>query len=159
MATKKKNKKKATTSKKGATKKSKLAKKRATLKKPTKKKAAPRKAVAKAKTLQGTASGKAASPGISETLKKRPSRSSRAFSRDAFSRDTTEPLSGSGDLQGLSRIESADSESVDELADEGNAFEAGVVAGVEDAGERGNREVRTREVPEDDVPEEYLDKD
>jgi len=59
----------------------------------------------------------------------------------------------------LSRIESADSESVDELADEGNAFEAGVVAGVEDAGERGNREVRTREVPEDDVPEEYLDKD
>jgi len=147
----------------GASKKLKLALKRTTAKKPAKKKAAPSKATAKTKTktksLKQTASGKAATAGINETLKKRPPRSARAFSRDTGSRETTEPLSGSGDLQGLSRIESADSESVDELADEGNAFEAGVVAGVEDAGERGNREVRTREVPEDDVPEEYLDKD
>jgi hypothetical protein len=34
-----------------------------------------------------------------------------------------------------------------------------VVSGVEDAGNRGVKEVRTREVPEDDVPEEYLDKE
>jgi hypothetical protein len=54
-------------------------------------------------------------------------------------------------------VESADSESVDELLEEGNAFEAGVVAGVEDSGRREGKEVRTREVPEDDVPEEYLD--
>lgn len=65
----------------------------------------------------------------------------------------------SGDLQGLSDVETADSESVDELVEEGNAFEAGIVKGVEDAGGRGTREVTTREVPEDDVPGEYLDQD
>ena len=63
----------------------------------------------------------------------------------------------SGDLQGLSRIEEADSESVDELVEEGNAFEADVVSGVERAGNEEGREVRTHEVPEDDVPGEYLD--
>jgi DNA-nicking Smr family endonuclease len=65
----------------------------------------------------------------------------------------------SGDLQGLSRLEAADSESVDELIAEGNAFEADVVAGVESAGDADDKEVRTHEVPEDDVPEEYLDKE
>lgn len=65
----------------------------------------------------------------------------------------------SGDLEGLSDVESADSESVDELLEEGNAFEAGVVSGVEDSREREGQEVRTREVPEDDVPQEYLDQD
>jgi hypothetical protein len=65
----------------------------------------------------------------------------------------------SGDLQGLSNIEAADSESVDELIEEGNAFEADVVAGVERAGDADEKEVRTHEVPEDDVPAEYLDKE
>ena len=65
----------------------------------------------------------------------------------------------SGDLEGLSRAEQADSESVDELVEEGNVFEAGAVAGVEEADDEDNREVHTHEVPEDDVPEEYLDKD
>ena len=65
----------------------------------------------------------------------------------------------SGDLQGLSRRELADSESVDELLEEGNAFEAGVVAGVQKADDTDEQEVRTHEVPEDDVPDEYLDKD
>jgi hypothetical protein len=64
-----------------------------------------------------------------------------------------------GDLQGLSAIEGADSESVSELLDEGNAFEAGVVEGVENVDDHEEREVHTHEVPEDDVPEEYLDKD
>jgi len=63
------------------------------------------------------------------------------------------------DLQGLSDTADADSESVDELLEEGNAFEAEVVEGVEDASEADQGEVRTHEVPEDDVPEEYLDKD
>jgi hypothetical protein len=63
----------------------------------------------------------------------------------------------SGDLQGLSRAQQADSESVDELVEEGNLFEAGAVAGVEEADNADEREVRTREMPEDDVPEEYLD--
>ena len=39
----------------------------------------------------------------------------------------------SGDLQGLSSVECADSESVDELLEEGNAFEAKVVKSLEDA--------------------------
>jgi hypothetical protein len=65
----------------------------------------------------------------------------------------------SGDLQGLSNVESVDSESVNELLEEGNAFEADVVMGVEDAGDAEGREVRTHEVPEDDVPGEYLDKE
>jgi len=36
-------------------------------------------------------------------------------------------------------------------------FEADAVTGVEDAGGAAEKEVRTHEVPEDDVPEEYLD--
>ena len=79
----------------------------------------------------------------------------------AFSSDMPETRSGgqSGDLQGLSGVESADSESVDELLEEGNAFEADVVTGVEDADNADEREVRTHEVPEDDVPGEYSDEE
>ncbi|MEI9969747.1 MAG: hypothetical protein WDM87_14410 [Terracidiphilus sp.] len=75
--------------------------------------------------------------------------------------DLSPDVSGleSGDLEGLSNEESADSESVDELLEEGNAFEAGIVAGIEDSRNREGQEVRTREVPEDDVPQEYLDPD
>jgi len=62
----------------------------------------------------------------------------------------------SGADQGLSNAPIADSESVEELVDEGNAFEAAAVEGVEDAKEPGVSEVHTREVPEDDVPAEYL---
>jgi hypothetical protein len=61
----------------------------------------------------------------------------------------------SGSLQGLSDIGVADSESVDELIEEGNAFEAEVVKGVEDAPDADQEEVHTHELPEDDVPEEY----
>jgi hypothetical protein len=42
-----------------------------------------------------------------------------------------------------------------ELVEEGNAFEAESVEGVEDAKPPDVSEVRTREVPEDDVPAEY----
>lgn len=65
----------------------------------------------------------------------------------------------SGDLQGLSNREGADSESVGELLEEGNAFEAEVVKGIEDVPDADEGEVRTHEVPEDDVPDEYLQKD
>jgi hypothetical protein len=128
-----------------------------TPKKSAKKKAAQNKSVAERKDLgQKAISRKAAGAGIGKTRKKSQGRNALAFPPDA-----PESRSGeqSGDLQGLSNVESADSESVDELIEEGNAFEAGVVAGVEDAGERGEREVRTQEVPEDDVPGEYLEKD
>jgi hypothetical protein len=59
----------------------------------------------------------------------------------------------------LSRVENSDSESVEELVEEGNVFESGAVAGVEEADNEDEREVHTRELPEDDVPEEYLEKD
>ncbi|MDP9267103.1 MAG: hypothetical protein M3P27_02105 [Acidobacteriota bacterium] len=57
----------------------------------------------------------------------------------------------------MSNVAGADSESVDELLEEGNAFEADAVAGVEAADDADEKEVRTHEVPEDDVPREYLD--
>jgi hypothetical protein len=63
----------------------------------------------------------------------------------------------SGDLQGLSGVEGAASESVEELLEEGNAYEADIVKGVEDAQNADENEVETHEVPEDDIPEEYLD--
>jgi hypothetical protein len=63
----------------------------------------------------------------------------------------------SGDLQQIPDLADADSESVEELLEEGNSFEAGVVEGAEDAETPDVSEVTTREVPEDDVPEEYLD--
>jgi len=66
---------------------------------------------------------------------------------------------GAGDLQGLSNRPTANSESVGELLEEGNAFEAEAVEGVEGAPDADQGEVRTHEVPEDDVPQEYLEKD
>jgi hypothetical protein len=65
----------------------------------------------------------------------------------------------SGDLQGLSRRALVDSESVEELVEEGQAREAAAISGVEDAPDPDEAEVRTRQVPEDDVPEEYTDED
>jgi hypothetical protein len=63
----------------------------------------------------------------------------------------------SGDTQGLSDVEEAGSESVLELTEEGQSFEAEVISGVEDAPDPDVAEVHTREVPEDDVPSEYQD--
>ena len=45
------------------------------------------------------------------------------------------------------------------MLEEGNAFEAEAVEGVEGALDADQGEVKTHEVPEDDVPQEYLDKD
>jgi hypothetical protein len=61
----------------------------------------------------------------------------------------------SGDIQDLSNIADADSESVTELVEEGNAFEADAIDGSESAENPEVSEVRTRQVPEDDVPPEY----
>lgn len=66
---------------------------------------------------------------------------------------------GGGDFGGVSVVEGVGSESADELLEEGQTFEAGIVSGVEDAPDADQGEVRTREVPQDDVPEEYDDKD
>jgi hypothetical protein len=158
MAAKKKTRKKSTRSKTSAARKVRPAKKRGQKRKATKKlakkKAAPNKA--KNKSLKKKTRGKTVSAPNKETRKKRPGRSEAAFSGEALGPGTG---GQSGDLQGLTNVEGADSESVDELIEEGNAFEAGVVSGVEDADNADGGEVHTREVPEDDVPGEYLDED
>jgi len=153
MPKKKTKKKKHTKLKKTALKKTAASKRKPVKKKATKKlakkKAAPKKklvlkrAAVKTKAISKKGIGKKTEGAKPASAFKKPSRSAVQ----------------SGDLQGLSNVEAADSESVGELIEEGNAFEAEVVAGVEDAGSRVEREVRTHEVPEDDVPGEYLDKD
>jgi hypothetical protein len=159
MATKKRSKKtsKSKGTARGKASPKKLARKARTPKKSAKKKVAQNKSVAKKKDL-----GKRAIRGKSANAAKRNTRK-KSQGGDALAPFLETPTSRlgeqSGDLQGLSNVESADSESVDELIEEGNAFEAGVVDGVEEAGDRGEREVHTREVPEDDVPGEYLDED
>ena len=136
----------------------KLAKKRVTPKrKLARKKAAPKKAAVKTKVGgKKTTGGKTAG-----ALKKQVRSKSQSVDTVAFALDGLGARSGeqSGDLQGLSNVQGADSESVDELLEEGNAFEADVVKGVEDAGDADETEVHTHEVPQDDVPGEYLNKE
>ncbi len=64
-----------------------------------------------------------------------------------------------GDTQGLPKIPVGDNDSVEELLEEGQTFEAEILEGVENAGDADKSEVRTRQLPADDVPEEYLEKD
>jgi|HubBroStandDraft_6_1064221.scaffolds.fasta_scaffold1022475_1 hypothetical protein len=131
--------------------------KRKAARKPAKRKTA---AQSKSATKRNSLSKKAATrKSASSATKKTPKSSQPREQRISYRQP--EPHSGdlSGDLQGLSDVEGADSESVDELLEEGNAFEAGVVEGVEASEGHGEKEVHTREVPEDDVPGEYLDEE
>ena len=65
----------------------------------------------------------------------------------------------SGDTQGLSGSPRVDSESVEELMEEGQSFEAEVLNGIERVPDPDEGEIQTEEVPEDDVPEEYRDRE
>jgi len=58
----------------------------------------------------------------------------------------------SGDLQGLPRSIDVDSESVEELIEEGQSFEADAISGVENAPDADQGEVRVHERPEDELP-------
>jgi len=62
----------------------------------------------------------------------------------------------SGDTQGLSQIADAADESVEELADTDQAYEAEAVSGIEDAADHPERAVRTSEdrARSDDIPPE-----
>jgi hypothetical protein len=80
----------------------------------------------------------------------------------AASRDSEGPADSagqSGDTQGLSDVAEAGPESVEELLEEGQAFEAEAIGGVQDAPDADVAEVHTRQFPEDDVPSEYLGND
>jgi hypothetical protein len=161
MAAKRKTKKKQTKSKK-TTKNLTSAKKSARRKASAKKKAArkrpvQKKAAVKTKTFTKKAAGKKKVSAVRSQARDNDQIVDTA--RFSLGNSRARSAGQSGDLQGLSSVEGADSESVDELLEEGNAFEADVVTGVEDAGDAGEKEVRTHEVPEDDVPGEYLDKE
>jgi hypothetical protein len=123
------------------------------------KKPAQRKVTPKNKLAKKKAAPKKAELKTKADRKKTTGEKSHSVETVAFALEGLGARSGeqSGDLQGLSNVEGADSESVDELLDEGNAFEADVVKGVEDAEDDDEAEVRTHEVPQDDVPREYLD--
>jgi hypothetical protein len=123
-------------------------KKTARRKKPVKGRPTPRRKPARARRKRAEAARRGGRPARSEPI----------------TRSATRGLGGeaagqSGDTEGISRAELADSESVEELLEEGQAFEAGIVSGVENAPDADKGGVRTRQVPEDDVPQEYLDKD
>jgi hypothetical protein len=64
-----------------------------------------------------------------------------------------------GDTQGLSDVAETDSESVQELLEEGQALEAELISGLENTPEGEAVRVRTKQVPEDDVPLEYRNQD
>jgi hypothetical protein len=139
MATKKTKRKKATSHKSGKSKKnakSKLVVKKKTTKKP------------------GTKS-------MPKRARSKPRGHADTLDLVSFGRRGLGARSGgqSGDTQGISAGADVDSESVEELLEEGQSYEAEVVEGVENAPDPDQGEVRTREVEEDDVPEEYRDKD
>ncbi|HEX4997398.1 MAG TPA: hypothetical protein VFY29_04190 [Terriglobia bacterium] len=59
----------------------------------------------------------------------------------------------------MSRIPDVDSESVEELVEEGQFYEAEVVSGVENAPDPDQAPLRVHERPEDDIREEYSGED
>src|SRR5271157_4432641 len=133
------------------------------------KKAAPRKTLAARKPAtnkravkpKASATKKAGAKTAAGASRKRIQGKGQSANFGPFGNETVKARSAgqSGSLQGLSDAAGADSESVDELIEEGNAFEGGVVSGVEAADRADEQEVHTHEVPEDDVPGEYLDQD
>jgi hypothetical protein len=92
-------------------------------------------------------------------MKKRDDEGIRTYEIVPAAREGLGPDSAgqSGDTQGLSDLEEADSESVEELLQEGQSFEAEVISGIQNAPDADVSEVHTRQVPEDDVPTEYDD--
>jgi hypothetical protein len=133
-------KKKKTAKKKVASKARKPAAKKAAKQKKTARPKKPAKKAARPKKLVKKAAG-------------RPSRSPSSGPNEALPM-MKGPGSGSagqsGDLEGLSDVENADSESVEELVEEGQDFEAEIVGAVENAHDPDEGELAT-EVPEDDL--------
>jgi hypothetical protein len=154
MARKKPARKKKAVSRKKTTPKKPAARKTVAAKKRPAKKAAARKSVAKKKP----AVKKKSAPKKKLAAKKTSRRREEVTNPVTPSgRRGLGPESGgqSGDTQGLSRRSYDDSESVEELIEEGQYLEAEAVSGVENAPDADHGAVRTRQFPEEDVPEEY----
>jgi hypothetical protein len=157
MARKKPARKKKAVSRKKPTLKKSAARRAPFARKKTVKRAAPKRLAAKKKSLP-----KKKSPAKKKLAKKATRRRAEVINPITPSgRRGLGAASGgqSGDTQGLSRRSYDDSESVEELMAEGQYMEAEAVSGVENAPDADQGEVRTRQFPEDDVPEEYLDEE
>jgi hypothetical protein len=136
--------------------------KKSKTKKPKSKAAAPKKKVSLRNSSIKDKTRKKKSPKRGARAKKASVNTARELAQEIRNRRLAPAKTGSSrqsDFAGLSRKQEADSESVDELVEEGNIFEAGAVAGVEEADNSDEREVHTHEVPEDDVPDEYREED
>jgi hypothetical protein len=174
MARKETSRKKKSVGKKKPTLKKSAARKTASGRKKTVKKAAPKKAVAKKLVAKKKAVVAKKKPAVAKKSvgKKPPAIQKSAAKKTSPRQEVINPITPSGrrglgaasggqsgDTQGLSRRDFDDSESVEELMEEGQYMEAEAVAGVENAPDADQGEVRTRQFPEDDVPEEYKDED
>lgn len=143
--------------------KSKISKKRAT----AKKKAKPAKRSAKRTSLKSTRGSVRLQRRIGRPAQEPSSGAAsssldpRRIGRLTVERPGVESRRGrlAGDDQGISRNERLDSESVEELLEEGQAFEAAAIEGVEDALDADQGEIHTHEVPQDDVPAEYEERE
>jgi len=90
-----------------------------------------------------------------QTVKTRTSKDVTAETEETTGTDVGPGSGGqSGDLQGLFDAEDG-SDSVTELLEEGQYFEASVISGIENAPPADVAEVKTRQFAEDDVPAEY----
>ena len=138
-----------------------MAKKKKAKKKAAKKAAPARKAKKLVKKTKSKAKPAAKKVSGKKPARKRTRGKANSSELAGFQRQGLGARSGgqSGDIQGIVGSGGIDSESVTELLEEGQSFEAEVVSGVENAADPDVSEVVTREVPEDDVPEEYQDKD
>jgi hypothetical protein len=169
MARKKPARKKKIVSRKKSTLKKSAARKKTVATKKPMKKAAAKKAVAKKKAVVAKKK-----PAVAKKTagKKPPATKKSAAKKTSPRQEVINPITPSGrrglgaasggqsgDTQGLSRRDYDDSESVEELMEEGQYMEAEAVAGVENAPDADQGEVRTKQFPEDDVPEEYKDQD
>jgi N utilization substance protein A len=137
-----------------------MAKKKKIIKK-AKKKAAPRKPKKQAKKAKPAPKLALKKAPKKKAAKKHPRGKADSVEVVGYQRKGLGSFTGgqSGDIQGISGRASIDSESVTELLEEGQTFEAEAVSGVENAADPDVSEVVTHQVPEDDVPEEYQDKD
>jgi hypothetical protein len=158
MARKKSARKKKTASKKKPTLKKSTARKAASARKKTIKKVARKKLAARKKPAAKKKSAARKKPAAKKATRRRAEIINPVT---PTGRRGLGPESGgqSGDTQGLSRRSYDDSESVEELMEEGQYMEAEAVSGVENARDADQGEVRTTQFPEDDVPEEYQNED
>ena len=137
-----------------------MAKKKKAVKK-AKKKTTPRKPKKQAKKAKPAPKLALRKAPKKKAAKKRPRGKADSVELVGYQRKGLGSFTGgqSGDIQGISGRTGIDSESVTELLEEGQTFEAEAVSGVENAADPDVSEVVTHQVPEDDVPEEYQDKD